>query len=300
MQLLSFEVCTDLQIKILIDDLDLLFSSKIPSEMELNTLMSLLRTARDYNTNHLKEFNTRIIVFLREDIADILKDNYPDSNKILSSYDIRINWYSQQMYKAYDDHNIPLRMFIDDRIALRSKGLLPDSDKNAWEKFFSRDFMDSFKYILNHTLYRPRDLILLMNTFGEDHYVLPVDFQTANAVLRKYVKKFASEVRNELTLHFSKEHLECIYDDFIPSICRSKDNCIEYMTFLDNICTRLSLGKKESEQIIDELLKYGILGLKKLDNGDLYFAYREEDLPIISRRQDYYVTTSKPYSLIYR
>jgi hypothetical protein len=299
LRLMSFEVCRNIRIKILFDDLDLMFENNTPSESELKSMFELIRIVRDYNTNIFEKQNVKIIVFLRSDIVSILESKYPDSAKIFSSYILRISWYSQQIYNQGRNSELPLQRFIEDRIA-RATSDIGKNEALKWTTLFDAEFRDSFKYVLDFTLFRPRDLLLFLNKFGDDDYTIPVSFSTANLVLRKYSSDFVNELRNELTLHFTNDQIQRIFDRVLPVISNARESAYDYSEAVVLFCKTLACEKEFAEDIIDELLKYGVLGLRKKDNHDLYFAYREETLPQKVLREPYDVVLSKAINSFYK
>src|SRR5690606_34627712 len=114
------------------------------------------------------------------------------------------------------NREMPLRRFIEDRIKRATSNGSSKTESLEWLTLFDDGFRDSFKYILDFTLFRPRDLLLFLNKFGDDDYTIPIGFSTANLVLRKYAHDFVNELKNELTLHFTNDTISIIFDRVLP------------------------------------------------------------------------------------
>lgn len=160
--MLNYDVNKDREFWILFDDLDKDFSVK--SEGDLIKVHELIRVARDYNTSVFKDNNASVLLFIRDDIRDYIKDKFNDSAKIISSYEVLLDWYDHNLYTSNNIGEIPLKKLVDrrieknfERLGIKYEGdpweyLIPItiSAKNAYGK-------SSFKYFLDFTFYRPRD-----------------------------------------------------------------------------------------------------------------------------------------------
>ena len=124
--------------------------------------------------------NTRILIFLRDDIGRRLGGIDYDKNKIFGSYEYRINWYNYNDAK-YDEKKLLLRKFINKRIGINfNVHGIPYNEEDPWVTLVDNSVCEAynnktaFKYILDFTFYRPRDLINFFNNIGSEDLPVPL------------------------------------------------------------------------------------------------------------------------------
>ncbi len=256
---------------LMFDDLDISFHENGANQ---KMITELLRIAKHYNNDILQGTTSRIIVFLRDDIKRRIESNYPDTAKIFSSYEILINWYDHQTFKM-DENITNLKSFINRRIELNFRKnnisydvndpwatLIPDDDYEYQNK-------SSFKYLIDFTFYRPRDLVLFFSNVGLRDYKFPLDPNTIKLLLRKYVTANIIEIKNELGLNFSRDEINLLFDRVFPYLSThphlTRDKFCEYLKGLE--------FKKESEEIFKLLKEYALIAFKN-PQGKLFFEHR--------------------------
>jgi hypothetical protein len=236
------------------DDLDIGF--KMDNEEHLNNIANLLRIAKDFNNNVFAEnqLDVKVIILLRDDILNAIEISGADLAKLISSYTIRLNWWED--YKEEKDTKI--RKFIDKRIRfnLKRKGLNSE-DMNPWDFLFSETEFHtktSFKYVLDHTFFRPRDLILFFQPISDYAYKIPLSFYETNHLLGDFVVALFKELRNELGCQFSNDELNRLFI-FFRSLNLSKH--MDYNEFYDQIdCIGL---KKQTKDVMNILFDYSLI-----------------------------------------
>lgn len=267
--ILDFPINCETEFWLLFDDLDINFSIKDKSSAD--KVMELIRVSRDYNNDVLLNNSARILIFLRDDMRDFLKPKYADSAKIFNSYEVNINWYRNS---SLDISDIPLKNLIDKRIELNFKKNDISFNGDPWENLFSFSYVNgktTFKYVLDFTFYRPRDIITLLNVLAEEDYTFPIDEYTLKVIIKKYIRVNISELKSELSLFFSDDDIVLLFDKLFPFII-GHQGLTE--TQLNHKIESLNFSIKSSE-IIDLLSKYSLIILKDL-SGNLYFQYRDD------------------------
>ncbi|MEL6639328.1 MAG: hypothetical protein AAFR05_21430, partial [Bacteroidota bacterium] len=149
-------------------------------------------------------------------------------------------------------------------------------DKYPWSSLFQESFKDynnksSFKYVIDFTSYRPRDLITFLMRVGQNDYTFPLEPRNVKELLISYIDNNISEIKNELSLHFDSREVELLFMEVFPFIAENPD--INYMRLhneIDSLKFSLDSGK-----IIEILYYYSLLAYKDLETGRLYFHYRE-------------------------
>lgn len=178
----------DNKIIILIDGVDDILRIK---KNQLDMLSSLIRSVDYLNDKfEMKKVPIKIILFIREDIVNNVTD--PDLNKIKRDGAIILNWNSK-----YDD----LKSVVN--LRFEYSGVPSEEINNHWDQIFPRKIRErpSWLHILEHTLYKPRDILQFLKSCQElypDNYTLV--FSEIRNVLKVYSKDyFIEEMKNEIT-----------------------------------------------------------------------------------------------------
>lgn len=176
------------KIYILIDGLDDLLRYK---KEQLDILTSLLRSINYLNDKFFeKAVGYKIIISIREDILNKVTD--PDLNKMKRDGSLKVDWTQRpnDLKKI-----VALRMQysgLSEKEAFRQLDqLFPPKvkRKNGWE------------YILDHTLYKPRDILQFMITCQDEFPNYSIFyFSKLNTVLKTYSSEyFINEMKDELS-----------------------------------------------------------------------------------------------------
>jgi hypothetical protein len=198
------------------DDLDVWFSAS--SQASADSLISLIRVCRRVNNDIFGKngIQAKAIILLRDDIESHLAPRYADSAKMFSSYSSRINWY-QEEYVSNPDHEgeLNLKKFINRRIiyAFNKAGLNYDP-KDPWSTLVGTSISDrsSFKHVVNQTLFRPRDLLLLFKPLENGRFTFPLSRHEIITLIDRYAEELAKEIKSELSSFFSDIQVETIFN----------------------------------------------------------------------------------------
>ena len=249
------------------DDLDVKF--KLNRENDRKMLMDLIRIAKRYNTEYLHNSNARILLFVRDDVIDGLEGiEGGDVAKIFSSYEYRINWYVHDL-ACTDERNILLRKFINKRLAFmfKQKGWKFD-ELDPWQSFVaSLDLgKSSFKYVLDHTFYLPRDIVTIFSNIGKKDFKLPINQSNLYSLIKEYSFVKKKEIVDELVLNFDKKLVDNIFKVLAELSVGQKDYQ-ELMEIFDEY--------ELSHELFETLIEYNLIVPRGAD-GHLYFNYREQ------------------------
>jgi hypothetical protein len=270
-KVLSFDVNRGANYTLLFDDLDLTFET-IASNRD--QFMNLIRVARQYNLQY-SDNGVKILMFIRDDVKALIVSDYPDSAKIFDSYEVNINWYDHEAFKL-DEEIVALKKIVNKRISINFDNHHVAYDKNdPWQSLFP-NHMDygrsSFKYLLDYTFYRPRDLVSFLGKLTAKEYPYPVDYFTMNKLIQQYVISAISEIKNELTLHFEPNVISNIFKDLLFRIYKEPN--LTYSQ-LPSLIEQVNVGKSTPHEVEKILTQYSLIGIKKIDNSLLY-RYRED------------------------
>lgn len=291
---LKYEVLSDIDFIVMFDDLDVTFSLK--NQADRSKLMDLLRVARDYNTNWFKGTKSKILVFLRDDIARRLEGVSSDKTKILGSYGYTINWYDHADARA-DVNKILLRQLINRRISANFNRFgYRISDSDPWQDF-ARDYdpkfygkKTAFKFILDCTFYRPRDLLNIFKDIGKHEYRLPLSATDIFSLLKTYAISNFGEITDEISVIFDSQQIKQV-KSLLRDVSKSKD----YLPFSTLKVTARSHGLLLTD--IETLVDYSLLIPYDKAENKHFFPYRE-DIPA-DNLEGYYFTTPNCVNLYF-
>ena len=239
---LSYIDFNDTSLKILLDGLDDILRFKRDN---IQILTSLIRSTDYLNTNFLKNKKPiKIILFIRQDIFSLLID--PDLNKIKRDWSEYLKWTDK-----IDD----LKKLVELRLSSSDKNKKYDT---YWDKIFPTLIQerDSWEYILEHTLIKPRDILQFLLTC---QYLFPestlLTFKEINTALKDYSSEyFIHEMKNELSGFIDDKLIQELEQVFQ----RIGNNKFSYNKFSDLL--------KESNSKIDESIIKDIL-LRLFESG---------------------------------
>jgi hypothetical protein len=281
-KLLRDVVSSDNEYCLIFDDLDIGFKENDKESIE--NVTNVIRVAKDYNIDLFGKqgLKAKIIILLRDDLKRIIVKHSADTAKLFSTYEIPLIWYEHENFK-YNENSVGLKKLINKRIAVNFEKLGVAFDENdPWSTLFKDEFAyngSSFKFLIDYTFFRPRDLILLFKPLPKNSYRLPLNFQNSKSLINSYVEELILEVKNELSASFSESDISKIFLSLKE---------LRYKQPLE----RDSILKEFKEQSITYepelalilLFDYSIIG--NLDNSDsmakVYFKHRErKDEPCV-------------------
>lgn len=277
-KVIQYDVYRTKEFIILFDDLDIKF--KADNEVSKEKILSLLRAVRNINTVIFKGTNSRVLVFLRDDIKKVLETKDSDTSKMFSSYDIPLSWYNHQNFKL-DENQVILKKFANKRIGLNFKtNLISYNENDPWSSLFQEDNYTfngktSFKFFIDFTFYRPRDIILFLSEIGNNEYTFPLNSKCFKILIQKFIQSNIKELKSEFSIHFAESEIVNLFAG-LREICNlnsiDKDRVVSI--FEDK------LPNKDPNWVLELMLDYSILILIDNDNR-LYFNYRDNNLETI-------------------
>jgi len=291
--ILSSDEDKDNEYTLIFDDLDIGFKAYNKDHVQI--LKNLIRIAKDYNMMHFgkNNINAKVIILIRDDIAEVIKIEDSDIAKIFSSYSILITWYDHELYKK-NENLLKIKQFINKRIEINFKqnNIPLFSDKGAWSSLFQEDTTfyneSSFKYVLEHTFYKPRDFILFFKPLSKFELDIPIDPKNVNLLLGKYSKEAIDEVNNELIAFLDSAEIKKVY----TALAKLNEN--DNITYLDIINEINELGiSLRSEEVVELLFNYSLIGNRDPTIKTVYFKNREE------RSNDIKINKDLPFILHY-
>ncbi|MEQ8927506.1 MAG: hypothetical protein RLO81_16940 [Fulvivirga sp.] len=274
--MLDFEVNRDLEFWLLFDDLDINFNVK--DDRDNVKIMELLRVAKEYNNEIFRNNTTRILLFIRDDIRDEIAPKYEDSAKIFNTYQTSLNWYDHRLYTEKSEELIPLKKLANRRIKINFDKNEISYGTDPWltlfqdENYSGSDYpkKSSFKYILDFTFYRPRDIITFLNTMTDESCTYPLNKGAVKSLLKKFVDINITEIKSELKLFFSDTEISKIFNELFPYIIQKQN--VKPKDVQDKI-EQLSFELNRNK-VFDILINYSLI-IYMDSSGTLYFNYRD-------------------------
>ncbi|WPO49044.1 P-loop ATPase, Sll1717 family [Pseudomonas sp. S1Bt23] len=256
---------------IFFDDLDVWFNAS--SRESSDSLVSLIRACRRVNNTVFgaNGIKAKAIILLRDDIESYISNRYADTAKILASYSIKINWYHEDYSGADLEEQLSLKKFINKRIALAfGKAGKSFSAEDPWTSLVGAvsGERSSFKYVVNKTLFRPRDLLLFFKPLESGSFKYPLSKYDINALSVSYARELAKEVRNELSSFYSSTQVENIFGA-ISQIAKAKTKYNDALEIIESYCKDVV-----PKEVLEDLFSRSIVG--SCDNqGRFSFKCRE-------------------------
>jgi hypothetical protein len=257
------------------DDLDVGFD--ISDQSTVDSVVNLIRITKSINNNifSANNINAKVVILLRDDVEKYVSDKYPDTAKIFASYSSHINWYQDYFHKGDDENELNIKKFIDLRISNAfHKASLPCSESNPWNSLVDSDdrylHKTSFKYVLDHTLFRPRDLLLFFLPLEEGNLSLPLNRRSINSLIGKYTNQLVREFRGEISSFYNKSEITEIFralEKMHNSTECSYHNAVTYIK-------ESYKGEKDPEDILKDLFDRSVIGNKD-SSSNFKFKHRE-------------------------
>ena len=212
-------------------------------------------------------------------MRDFIISKYNDSAKIFNSYEIVINWYNHNLSLS-DENNNPLKRMANRRIEINFQNHNIDFRGDAWAALIKNENYGtnyypktSFKYILDFTFYRPRDIITFLKTISTENYIYPITSDSLKKIIEKYINTNVTEIKSELSLFFNETEKDKIFRDLFPFI--ANNSRLDYNQVLEKI---EDIGFSIDSKIVMKILVSYSLLIYQNRQGELFFSYREENI----------------------
>lgn len=244
------------EVWILIDNLDKGWPVHGASKEDIMIIRTLLEATRKLQRQlERSNIDFHCLIFLRNDIYDLLVRETPDKGK---DTPITLDWSDEQFFKE-----------IFRRRVLAS-GLLEGTFDDVWNIIFEPNIgtRESFSYIIERTLMRPRDFL---------NFILR-SIETAinrghNKVTQDDILK-AEELYSEDILKTIAFELKDIYagvPDFLYTFLGSKDMLSKTEVF--KLLQDAGIAEDDLDKVIKLLCWFGFLGVQKMGFEAASYSY---------------------------
>lgn len=235
-------------IGIFFDELDSKFEKGDENE---KILLSLLEETKRLNYEYE---NLDIFVCLRTEIFELL--NSPDSNKIKEDKSIIFKWDRQTLLKVikkrFGEENTSDSVFLRKYFESNKKRINLKNNKKK---------IEIFKYILNKTRYRPRDVVAFFKYIFENNPEIPIINETLDKEYG-YSSYLYQEIKNELSGFYDNRKIENIFNRI------KKFNKSAFI--IEDFLKENGIDKKQKEFYLNffkKLYDLGIINIVQIQNG---------------------------------
>lgn len=254
-----------------------------PSELDASILGGLASVAADFKdcTNLI-----HVVLFIRDNMFRCLSVFDRDFSRHIEGNTLRLKWDDQALL-----HLVSLRL----RNSLGSKNV--ENDVKIWNRFAKNELSnrDGFKECLKYTLYRPRDILVLLNsTFqiamrsGRQEIVLS-DVETASKQisidrLQDLLKEYDTVFPGVELLVYSFQNKKAV--DAYASVVNNLDHFIQNTSYADQRERDFAILDNGQEAFF-ALFSIGFLGLEDFSTGSYIFCHdgSPANLDAVSREQ---------------
>lgn len=254
------------------DDLDISYSSTKSNDKD--SLLGLLRVAKHINNDLFGKNNiaAKVVILLRSDIARALSTYAADSAKLFSSYATTIEWYETGYGKDIEENSLSLKKFINRRIEHAfATAKLSCNKSDPWSSLVDNDYYEksSFDYVVNYTLFRPRDLILFFKPLSEDHYDFPLNKHSVGILAKKYADELVNEFKNELSAFYSEAEIDNILTILVTIQKEYQCSYSQAAGIAKDYCP-----SQDPIKLLLDLFNRSAIGTRA-NNGYCYYKFRE-------------------------
>ena len=261
---------------LMFDDLDI--GLKMYNKDSVDTLADLIRIVKYYNNDVFarNSIESKIIVFIRTDIKRHL-DYTADMPKIFASYATELRWYED--FLRNNETKLLLRRFINKRIQINFKehNLVINNLSDPWTSFIDEQSFygekTGFKHIIDHTFFRPRDLILFFKNIGTLDLDIPLSSRDVNSILmKKFSMEMVSDIKGELSLNYDRHTI----DNILLALSRCSGNNNREPFLYEALASELRNSKVDGDidNVIEDLFEYSLIGNYD-STGNVSFKFRE-------------------------
>lgn len=239
-----------------------------PDDIGVGIIDGLVHAAVDFNSRYS---SAKCLLFLRDNIFRAVAQKDPDYSRNVEGQVLRLHW---------DEYH--LLNLITNRIR-KAFSIETENSHKVWDQCTSRDLQtsDGFRRCLRLTLFRPRDLLLLLN----DGFYRAFK-HNRREISNDDIESVAKELSNNRLVDLIKEY-EAMFPG-LENFCKAFANLRPELTTAEvcSIIERILLAEDKApavaqhlailnspEEIIRSLHSVGFLGLENHQTGSFTFCH---------------------------
>ena len=258
----------DSKLLLLIDGVDDVLRFK---KNRTEILNSLIRSIDYLNNSFTKnKINIKIVIFIREEIFSLLNDT--DMNKIKRDSSIKIDWYN---------NTDALKQIV--KLRMIFSGISPDKVENEFANLFPKNIKNKpvWDYLLEFTLYKPRDIIQFFKCCQELYGIKnKLSYSEVKETIKYYSNQyFIEEMKNGLS-GFVNDELISVIPSVLTKISTNSFTLEDFMLKINQQLPSKELDKSDIKLLLFTLYETGfigqliITGKGKYSKKSVQFKYR--------------------------
>lgn len=248
---------------VLIDELELSVRNNYQFNKDVALVRDLIIAIDDMNSDcEQKGMDVHIIAAIRSEVIRHVRSSGHELTKSIEDRGIEINWY--QKGGSYLDN--PLLTIIESKIRASEQMKEYTTSGDVWTQYFGSTVNgeETRKFILNNTLYRPRDIIRMMsavhNQVGTADKFTQEVFDKAQ---QDYSELLWTEIKDELRLSYSEDEVNAIFT-LLNRITMpfSFDSLVERIAKFEKFYPTMPvlLNNDKLFQVLNKLYELGVIG----------------------------------------
>ncbi len=196
---------------VLIDELELSVRNKFQYNKDIALVRDLIIAIDELNSSCLENhFNIHFMASIRSEVVNSVCSAGYELTKPIEDSGVEVNWF--QKGGNYTEN--PLLQIIENKIhASEILNGCPISS-NVWSTYFDEKINgeEVRKFILNNSLYRPRDIIRMMLAIHDQHTASTKFSQELfDKAQQEYSRKMWNEITDELRLTYNEDEIDAIF-----------------------------------------------------------------------------------------
>lgn len=248
---------------VLIDELELSVRNKYQFDKDVALVRDLIIAIDDINAVSLeKNMNIHIIAAIRSEVLRNVRAAGYELTKPIEDRGIEINWF--QKGGSYIENQLLTIVESKIRASEQINGFPPSN--NVWAEYFCGEVNgeETRRFILNNSLYRPRDIIRLMLAV-HDHIGKAEKFtqEMFDKAQQEYSELMWTEIKDELRLSYSEDEVNAIFILLNRiTIPFSYDSIIKRIGMLQKFYPNLPtlLDNSKLTNVLNKLYELGVIG----------------------------------------
>jgi len=251
----TVSLCKKTRVSVLVDELDQGWDASEDAQAFVAGLFQACTSINRLAPNHL-----RIYVSLRQELYENIPSIYDDAQKYRDLFQ-SIHWDHEQLY-----------LLLTSRIRHYIPELWNRSDDECWRSVFAEQ--RSFRYMLERSLYRPRELITYateaLECVRSHRRAIPLSHDTVTLVEHGYSQARMQDVVSEF--RFQYPGLDSVFEHFRgKTVSWDRDR-------IEDLLIKISLGElpvhrearswvigSEPDRLLDVLWRVGLLRVDAAD-----------------------------------
>lgn len=240
------------------DELELFYQTPEQFNRDRRIIRDLIYAISHINAESA-EYGRRIFLIssLRTEVLHSVLELGHEIGRDVDDYGDRLDWSS-----STDGPEHPLLKIVARKIAVSSETEVDD----VWNKFFPEKInnQDYFKFILNSSYYRPRDIVRLLRV-ARDYNNESDSFTTAHfdQTSLEYSRQTWLEITEELLASYRPEQIAALQRFFLGFSTHFRRNDIEQratIKYKNDIEINELFNKRDISRTLSDLYRIGVLG----------------------------------------